>query len=144
MNVADRVASLPPYLFARIEQKIEECQKQGIDVISLGIGDPDLPTPPHIVQALRDQAGNPDNHRYPSSVGLLAFRQAVADWYRDRFGVSLDPRSEVVTLIGSKEGIGHISFCYLNPGDYALIPDPGYPVYGIGASLAGRRTTCFR
>ena len=137
MNVADRVASLPPYLFARIEQKIEECQNQGIDVINLGIGDPDLPTPPHIVQALKDQADNPANHRYPTSVGLLAFRQAVADWYRNRFGVSLDPRSEVVTLIGSKEGIGHISFCYLNPGDYALIPDPGYPVYGIGASLAG-------
>lgn len=137
MNVADRVAALPPYLFARIEQKIEECQNRGVDVISLGIGDPDLPTPPHIVQALQDQAENPANHRYPSSVGLLAFRQAVADWYRNRFGVSLDPRSEVVTLIGSKEGIGHISFCYLNPGDYALIPDPGYPVYGIGAALAG-------
>jgi LL-diaminopimelate aminotransferase len=137
MNVADRVVALPPYLFARIEQKIEECQNRGVDVISLGIGDPDLPTPPHIVQALQDQAENPANHRYPSSVGLLAFRQAVADWYRNRFGVSLDPRSEVVTLIGSKEGIGHISFCYLNPGDYALIPDPGYPVYGIGAALAG-------
>ncbi len=137
MNVADRVVSLPPYLFARIEQKIEECQNQGIDVISLGIGDPDLPTPPHIVQALKDQADNPPNHRYPTSVGLLAFRQAVANWYQNRFGVSLDPRSEVVTLIGAKEGIGHISFCYLNPGDYALIPDPGYPVYGIGASLAG-------
>jgi LL-diaminopimelate aminotransferase len=137
MKVADRVAALPPYLFARIEQKIEECQNRGVDVISLGIGDPDLPTPPHIVQALQDQADNPANHRYPSSVGLLAFRRAVAGWYRDRFGVSLDPRSEVVTLIGSKEGIGHISFCYLNPGDYALIPDPGYPVYGIGAALAG-------
>ena len=137
MNVANRIASLPPYLFASIEQKIEECRNQGIDVINLGIGDPDLPTPPHIVQALRDQADNPDNHRYPTSVGLLAFRQAVANWYRNRFGVSLDPRSEVVTLIGTKEGIGHISFCYLNPGDYALIPDPGYPVYGIGSSLAG-------
>jgi LL-diaminopimelate aminotransferase len=137
MKVADRVAALPPYLFARIEQKIEECQNRGVDVISLGIGDPDLPTPPHIVQALKEQADNPQNHRYPSSVGLLAFRRAVADWYMKRFGVSLDPRSEVVTLIGSKEGIGHISFCYLNPGDYALIPDPGYPVYGIGAALAG-------
>jgi len=137
MNVADRVAALPPYLFARIEQKIEDCQNRGVDVISLGIGDPDLPTPPHIIQTLKEQADNPANHRYPSSVGLLAFRQAVADWYRSRFQVALDPRSEVVTLIGSKEGIGHISFCYLNPGDYALIPDPGYPVYGIGAALAG-------
>jgi LL-diaminopimelate aminotransferase len=137
MKAADRVADLPPYLFARIEQKIEECQSRGIDVISLGIGDPDLPTPPHIIQVLQEQANNPANHRYPTSVGLLAFRQAVANWYHHRFGVSLDPRSEVVTLIGSKEGIGHISFCYLNPGDYALIPDPGYPVYGIGAALAG-------
>jgi len=137
MNVADRVAALPPYLFARIEQKIEECQNRGVDVISLGIGDPDLPTPPHIVQALKEQADNPANHRYPSSVGLPAFRQAVAGWYRNRFGVLLDPRSEVVTLIGSKEGIAHISFCYLNPGDYALVPDPGYPVYAIGAALAG-------
>ena len=137
MNVADRVAALPPYLFARIEQKIEECQNRGVDVISLGIGDPDLPTPPHIVQALKEQADNPANHRYPSSVGLPAFRQAVAGWYRNRFGVLLDPRSEVVTLIGSKEGIAHISFCFLNPGDYALVPDPGYPVYAIGAALAG-------
>ena len=137
MIEADRIAALPPYLFVRIEQKIEEAKNKGIDVISLGIGDPDLPTPPHIVQALQEQVNNPANHRYPSSVGLLAFRQEVATWYRNRFGVTLDPQSEVVTLIGSKEGIGHISFCYLNPGDYALIPDPGYPVYGIGAALAG-------
>lgn len=137
MIEADRVAALPPYLFARIEQKIEEAKNKGIDVISLGIGDPDLPTPPHIVQALQEQVNNPANHRYPSSLGLLAFRQEVVTWYRNRFGVTLDPQSEVVTLIGSKEGIGHISFCYLNPGDYALIPDPGYPVYGIGAALAG-------
>ncbi len=137
MKVADRVAALPAYLFARIEQKIEELQNSGVDVISLGIGDPDRPTPPHIVQALKEQADNSENHRYPTSVGLLAFRQAVADWYRGRFGVDLDPRSEVVTLIGSKEGIGHIAFCYLNPGDIALIPDPGYPVYGIGSALAG-------
>jgi LL-diaminopimelate aminotransferase len=137
MNVADRVAALPPYLFARIEKKIEECKSREIDVISLGIGDPDLPTPPHIVQALKEQADNPANHRYPSSVGLPAFRRAVTDWYLKRFDVLLDPGSEVVTLIGSKEGIAHISFCYLNPGDCALIPDPGYPVYGIGAALAG-------
>jgi LL-diaminopimelate aminotransferase len=137
MQVADRLASLPPYLFARIEQMVEEARSRGIDVVDLGIGDPDTPTPAHIVQALQEQADNPDNHRYPTSRGMLAFRQAVANWYRSRFGVQLDPGSEVVTLIGSKEGIGHISFCYLNPGDYALIPDPGYPVYGIGAALAG-------
>lgn len=137
MKVADRVSALPPYLFARIEQKIAEAQQNGIDVISLGIGDPDLPTPDHIVKALVDQAYHPENHRYPSSVGMLSFRSAVADWYQRRFGVTLDPRSEVVTLIGSKEGIAHISFCYLQEGDIALIPDPGYPVYGIGAGLAG-------
>lgn len=137
MQVADRLASLPPYMFAGIEQKTEEARRRGVDVIDLGIGDPDIPTPPHIVRALQEQATNPDNHRYPTSRGLTAFRQAVAAWYLKRFGVRLDPGSEVVTLIGSKEGIAHISFCYLNAGDYALIPDPAYPVYGIGAALAG-------
>lgn len=137
MKAADRVVALPPYLFARIEQKIEAARQSGVDVISLGIGDPDLPTPQHIVDALCEQGRNPENHRYPTSTGLIAFRRAVAGWYRRRFGVDLDPGSEVATLIGSKEGIAHISFCYLNPGDYALIPDPGYPVYGIGAALAG-------
>lgn len=137
MKEASRLASLPPYLFARIEQKIEKAKKQGIDVINLGIGDPDRPTPPHIVQALRGQAQNPENHRYPTSRGMFSFRATVAKWYEKRFGVQLDPEKEVVSLIGSKEGIAHISFCYLEPGDLALIPDPGYPVYGIGASLAG-------
>lgn len=137
MKVADRVNALPPYLFARIEQKLEELKGKGVDVISLGIGDPDLPTPPHIVKALIEAAQNPENHRYPTSAGLLEFRKAVADWYSRRFGVELDPASEVVTLIGSKEGIGHISFCYLQEGDVALVTDPGYPVYGIGATLAG-------
>ncbi|NLN21346.1 MAG: LL-diaminopimelate aminotransferase [Syntrophomonadaceae bacterium] len=137
MKIADRLTTLPPYLFARIEQKIEELKEKKVDVISLGIGDPDLPTPPHIVQKLIEQANNPENHRYPSSAGMMAFRRAVADWYQRRFQVELDPASEVVTLIGSKEGIAHISFCYLQEGDVALIPDPGYPVYGIGASLAG-------
>ncbi len=137
MKVANRLEMLPPYLFARIEQKIEEAKAKGVDVISLGIGDPDLPTPEHIIKALVEQAYNPENHRYPTSAGLLSFRTAVAKWYQKRFGVTLDPHGEVVALIGSKEGIGHISFCYLQEGDYALVPDPGYPVYGIGASLAG-------
>lgn len=136
-EVARRLKTLPPYLFARIEQKIEEAKSKGVDVISLGIGDPDLPTPEHIVDVLVEQARNPENHRYPTSVGLLSFRTAVANWYEKRFGVSLDPRSEIVTLIGSKEGIAHISFCYLDEGDFALVPDPGYPVYSIGAALAG-------
>lgn len=136
MHEADAIKNLPPYLFARIEKKIEAAREQGVDVISLGIGDPDRPTPDHIIAALETAAHKRENHRYPSSVGLLSFRQAVADWYRNRFGVSLDPRTEVVSLLGSKEGIAHISFCYLNPGDISLIPDPGYPVYGIGALLA--------
>lgn len=137
MEQAQRIQKLPPYLFARIERKIEEAREKGVDIISLGIGDPDLPTPSHIIDKLAEEARHPENHRYPTSVGMLSFRQAVADWYNRRYGVELDPRSEVVTLIGSKEGIAHISFCYVNPGDINLVPDPGYPVYGIGTLLAG-------
>lgn len=137
MQQAQRIQKLPPYLFARIEKKIEEARERGADIISLGIGDPDMPTPAHVISRLEEEARNPENHRYPTSVGLLSFRQAVAEWYRDRYGVELDPRSEVVTLIGSKEGIAHISFCYVDPGDVNLVPDPGYPVYGIGTLLAG-------
>ncbi|MTI79793.1 MAG: LL-diaminopimelate aminotransferase [Firmicutes bacterium] len=136
---ADRVKNLPPYLFARIEKLIAEKREEGIDVISLGIGDPDMPTPEHIVEELKEQAEKTENHQYPSSVGMLSYRQAVADFYKKRFGVELDPKSEVVTLIGSKEGIGHISWCYLNPGDVVLVPDPGYPVYSGGAILAGAK-----
>lgn len=137
MQEARRIRELPPYLFARIEKKIEAAREQGVDIISLGIGDPDIPTPGHIIDKLVEQAHNPENHRYPTSVGLLAFRQAVAEWYRNLYGVDLDPRREIVTLIGSKEGIAHISFCYVDPGDINLVPDPGYPVYGIGTLLAG-------
>lgn len=134
---AQRIKNLPPYLFARIEKLIEEKREAGVDIISLGIGDPDLPTPPNIIKVLQEQAFNPANHQYPSSVGMLSYRQAVAQWYKNRFGVDLDPATQVVSLIGSKEGIGHISWCYLNPGDVALVPDPGYPVYAGGAILAG-------
>ncbi len=137
MEEAKRIRQLPPYLFARIEKTIEKAKAEGVDVISLGIGDPDRPTPGHIIDKLCEQAHNPENHRYPSSVGMIKYREAVAGYYKERFGVDLDPKNEVVTLIGSKEGIAHISLCYLDPGDVALIPDPGYPVYGIGALLAG-------
>ncbi len=137
MVEAARIRNLPPYLFARIERLIEEKKQAGVDVISLGIGDPDQPTPAHVIEALVREAYNPANHQYPSSAGLLAYRQAVADWYRDRFGVELDPRTEVVSLIGSKEGIAHIAWCLLDPGDLALVPDPGYPVYAGGSVLAG-------
>ncbi len=128
---------LPPYLFARIEKKLEKAQEEGVDVISLGIGDPDRPTPDNIIEAMARAIANPANHRYPTSVGLLSFRQAVADWFKRRFGVTLDPREEVVALLGSKEGIAHIAFCFLEPGDMALVPDPGYPVYSIGTILVG-------
>lgn len=137
MEEARRIQALPPYLFARIDEKIAEAKAKGVDVISLGIGDPDLPTPDHIIDKLVKAARNPVNHRYPSYVGMLEFRQAVAEWYKRRSNIVLDPKKEVVSLIGSKEGIAHIAFCYLNPGDIALIPDPGYPVYGVGISLAG-------
>ena len=137
MEEAKRIQQLPPYLFARIEKKIEQAREEGVDVISLGIGDPDRPTPDHIIDRLCEQARNRLNHRYPSSAGMLSFREAVVHHYKNRFGVELDPKTEAVTLIGSKEGIAHISLCYLDPGDIALIPDPGYPVYGIGALLAG-------
>ncbi|OIQ59461.1 LL-diaminopimelate aminotransferase [Moorella thermoacetica] len=137
MQEARRIRELPPYLFARIEKKIAEARERGVDIISLGIGDPDMPTPAHVIDKLVAEAHNPENHRYPTSEGLLAFRQAVADWYRRLYDVDLDPRREVVTLIGSKEGIAHISLCYVDPGDINLVPDPGYPVYNIGTLLAG-------
>ncbi|HHT62470.1 MAG: LL-diaminopimelate aminotransferase [Bacillota bacterium] len=129
--------TLPPYLFARIEKMIEEKKAQGIDIISLGIGDPDRPTPDFVIDKMIEQVKNPANHQYPSSVGMLSYRTGVADWYRKKYQVDLDPQTEVVALIGSKEGIANINYCYVNPGDINLVPDPGYPVYGIGTLLAG-------
>jgi LL-diaminopimelate aminotransferase len=137
VRVAKRIESLPPYLFAELDRRLAAKRAQGVDVISLGVGDPDMPTPEHVIEALRDAAADPTTHRYPSYWGSLEFRTAVAAWYRRRFGVELDPETEVMALIGSKEGIGHIAFAYLDPGDEALIPDPGYPVYGVSTRLAG-------
>lgn len=134
---ARRIQNLPPYLFARIEQAIAAKKAEGVDVISLGIGDPDLPTPETVIAEAVRESYNPENHQYPSSIGLMAYRRAVADWYAHRFGVALDPQREVVSLIGSKEGIAHIPWCYVNPGDVVLVPDPGYPVYSQGTILAG-------
>lgn len=137
MEKAKRVKKLPPYLFAQIDKIKAEKIKQGIDIISLGIGDPDLPTPPHIIEALHKAALDPKNHQYPSYEGMLSFRQAVVNWYKKRFNVELSAEKEVLTLIGSKEGIAHIFLAYINPGDYTLVSDPGYPVYKIGTLLAG-------
>ena len=137
MKLASRIGQVPPYLFAEISRKIAEKRAQGIEVISFGIGDPDLGTPSSIVDELRRSALDPTNHRYPETDGLPEFREAVAEWYGRRFGVSLDPKAEVLSLIGAKEGIGHAAFCFIDPGDIALIPDPGYPVYSIGTRFAG-------
>ncbi|HRY13781.1 MAG TPA: LL-diaminopimelate aminotransferase [Syntrophomonadaceae bacterium] len=140
MNESLAMQELPPYLFARIERKIAECREQGIDVINLGIGDPDLPTPRHIIDRMAQSIYDAANHQYPSSAGLLEYRQAVAEWYKSRFDVALDPKTEIVSLLGSKEGIAHISFAYLDHGDVNLVPDPGYPVYNIGTLLAGGKS----
>jgi len=137
MQFAKRIEKLPAYLFAEISKKIAEKRAQGVDVISFAIGDPDLPTPGHILDALAEASRDPVNHRYPESEGLPELREAIARWYERRFGVALDPEKEVLPLIGSKEGIGHIAFCFIDPGDLALVPDPGYPVYSVGTLLAG-------
>ena len=134
---SERVKNLPPYLFKEIDRKKEEVRAQGIDIIDLGVGDPDIPTPAHIIDALKRAADDPANHRYPSYTGMAGFNESVARWYKKRFGVTLDPGREVVTLIGSKEGIAHLPLAFINPGDIALVPDPGYPVYNIGTRFAG-------
>jgi LL-diaminopimelate aminotransferase len=134
---ADRVKDLPPYLFALIDKMKENALAKGVDLIDLSIGDPDTPTPGHIIKALQKAVTNPEHHQYPSYVGMLSFRQAVADWYKKRFNVKLDPKTEVVSLIGSKEGIGHMPLAFVNPGDYVLVPSPGYPVYPVATLFAG-------
>jgi LL-diaminopimelate aminotransferase len=139
MNVkwANRIEQLPPYLFAEIDLKTNELKSRGVDVIDLGIGDPDIPTPSNIINALKAAADNPENHRYPSYVGMLSFREAVSGWYYKRFGVNLEAQSEVLTLIGSKEGIAHAPLAFIDPGDIVLIPNPGYPVYRVATTFAG-------
>ncbi|NPA24302.1 MAG: LL-diaminopimelate aminotransferase [Deltaproteobacteria bacterium] len=137
IEFAERIKSLPPYLFAAIDAKKAEVQAQGVDVIDLGVGDPDMPTPAHIVAALQQAATRPENHQYPSYVGMLSFRQAATEWFSRRFGVDFDPATEVVSLIGSKEGIAHMPLAFVDPGDYVLVPDPGYPVYAIATTFAG-------
>jgi LL-diaminopimelate aminotransferase len=134
---AKRIDQIPPYLFAEIDKKKQELRKKGVDLIDLGIGDPDLPTPKLIIERLKTAAENPGNHRYPSYEGMIEFRTAVARWYEKRFSVHLDPQTEVLSLIGSKEGIAHVPLAFVNPGDYTLVPSPGYPVYRVSTLFAG-------
>jgi len=137
MKIARRIEELKPYLFVEISKRIAEKRDKGEEIVSFAIGDPDIPTPPHIITKLCEAAQDPVNHRYPESAGMPELHVAIADWYKRRFGVTLDPASEVLPLIGSKEGIGHIAFCFIDQGDVALVPDPGYPVYTVGTTLAG-------
>ncbi|WP_456370180.1 LL-diaminopimelate aminotransferase [Thermodesulfatator atlanticus] len=139
-SFSERLAKLPPYLFVELDRMKAEVKAKGVDVIDLGVGDPDLPTPSHIVQAAIEAVKKPENHHYPSSAGMLAFREAAANWFKNRFGVEVDPQKEVVTLIGSKEGIAHFPLAFVNPGDVVLVPTPAYPVYHIGTLFAGGDT----
>jgi LL-diaminopimelate aminotransferase len=134
---ASRLSKIPPYLFAEIDRKVQEKKRAGVDVISLGIGDPDLPTPQRIVHVLQEAAADPANHRYASYFGLAELRQAIADWYGNRSGVTLDPTTEILPTLGSKDGIAHVPLALVDPGDIVLAPDPGYTVYVTGALMAG-------
>ena len=140
VEFAARIKHLPPYLFASIDQMKQTAIRKGTDLIDLSIGDPDIPTPSSIVEAMKKAVANPVHHRYPSYEGMLSFREAVAGWYRRGFKVKLDPRSEVLSLIGSKEGIGHIPLAFVNPDDVVLVPSPGYPVYSVGTLFAGGKS----
>jgi len=137
VDKAERLKRLPPYLFKEIDRQKDEVRAKGVDIIDLGVGDPDLPTPPHIIEALKEAAADPANHQYPSYSGMDDFNAAAARWYKGRFNVDLDASNEVVTLIGSKEGIAHIPLAFIDPGDVALVASPGYPVYHIGTQFAG-------
>lgn len=137
MRFAKRLDQVPPYLFAELERKIAEMREARVDVISLGIGDPDLPTPAPVIEELRRQVARSETHRYPSNRGLASFREAVAGFYRDRFGVEIDPGTEVIPVLGGKEGVAHVALACLDPGDVCLAPDPGYPPYTSGPVFAG-------
>ena len=137
MKFSSRLDKLKPYPFVEISRIIAEKRAAGVDVVTFGIGDPDIPTPKPIIDRLLEASQDPPNHRYPETDGLPEVRRAIAQWYYNRFGVQLDPDTEVLPLIGAKEGIGHAAFCFLDPGDLALVPDPAYPVYGVGTMFAG-------
>ena len=137
VEMASRVRNLPPYLFASIDKMKQETLAKGVDLIDMSIGDPDLPTPSHIVDAMKAAVEKSEHHRYPSYEGMLSFRESVALWYKTRFCVTLDAKSEVLSLIGSKEGIGHMPLAFVEPGDNVLVPSPGYPVYPVSTLFAG-------
>ena len=134
---ADRIEQLPPYLFAEIDRKKKAAIDRGVDIISLGVGDPDRPTPEHIIKAGQAALAKAANHQYPFGAGLLSFRNAISAWMTRRFGVTMDPATEIYSVIGSKEGLGHFPLAFLNPGDVALVPDPAYPVYKNATLFAG-------
>ncbi|OIO00337.1 hypothetical protein COY52_03265 [Candidatus Desantisbacteria bacterium CG_4_10_14_0_8_um_filter_48_22] len=137
-EASDRLKSLPPYLFAKIKKLKDEIRSKGVDVIDLDMGNPDRPTPQHIVDRLCDTIKNhPSTHRYPQAKGMPKLRSVISKWYSERFGVEIDPEKEALVLVGSKEGICHFSMTYMNPGDIALVPDPTYPVHFNGVYLAG-------
>jgi LL-diaminopimelate aminotransferase len=137
VNQSKRLERIPPYAFAALERRIAAKRAEGVDVISLGIGDPDRPTPPLIVQAMQDAVTEPETHRYPTNRGRDDFRSAVRDFYARRFDVELDPEREIIPAIGAKEAIFNLNLAFLDPDDYALAADPGYPVYTGGPWLAG-------
>ena len=140
MKFSERLGKLAPYPFVEISRILAEKRAAGEDVVTFGIGDPDIPTPSHVVDRLVKASYTPANHRYPESDGLPECREAIATWYENRFGVKLDGVTETLPLIGAKEGIGHIAFAFLDPGDVALLPDPAYPVYGVGTMFAGAQS----
>ena len=137
MELSQRLRNLPPYHFAAYNRKIADLTASGVDVINLSIGNPDLPTPPEVIAALTESAREPANQRYPEYEGMLAWREAFAAWFERRFGVTLDPRRQMTTLIGSKEGLAHLPLAFMNEGDVALMPNPAYPVYTTAVALAG-------
>jgi len=137
MNSSERLNKIPPYIFAEIDKKIDEARAKGYDIISLGIGDPDTPTFPHVVKAMHESIDDPSTHNYPPYQGTKEFRQACANWMKNRYGCEFDAENEVLALIGSKEGIAHVFLAFVDPGDYTLVPDPAYPVYQNATFLAG-------
>ena len=142
MKVSERLEQIPPYLFAEIDRKIAEAKAKGIDIISLGIGDPDTPTLPPVVEEMHKAIDNPKNHDYPPYNGTEKFRKGACEWMKNRFGVELDPDKEMLANIGSKEAIAHVFFAYVDKGDYTLVPDPGYPVYHNSGQYAELHVPC--